>query len=45
MSVKGIIRKTIELPIALDRWAGAVHGTPKTGKSTNDWILYTMFAR
>ena len=45
MNVKRIIKKTVEFPIALDRWAGPVHGMSKAEKSTNDWLLYTMFAR
>lgn len=47
MSVKGILRKTVGLPVAIDRWAGAVHGAPRNDKSgtSNDWVLYTMFAR
>ncbi len=45
MSVKRILRKTVELPITLDRWAGPVRGKSKAEKSSTDWLLYTMFAR
>ncbi|MFQ5872726.1 MAG: hypothetical protein ACE5JL_02850 [Dehalococcoidia bacterium] len=54
-SVKGILKKTAALPVAVDRWMGAINGAPvlvsyqslghARPHDKDDWYLYTFIRR